>query len=76
MIDVLINLVILLIICGVIWWAVTQILPLLPLPDPFRRVINVLLILILCLVIIYALLPLLHLAGGGGAGYRPLFPSR
>lgn len=45
MIDTLISLIVTLIICGVIWWAVTTILGVLPLPEPIKTVINVLVML-------------------------------
>ena len=62
MIEALIHLVVVLLIVGVIWWAVNAIVPLIPLPAPFAQIIQVLLILILALVLIfYALLPLLHI---------------
>ena len=41
MIGTLISIVITLIIVGVIWWAIQQLLPLLPLPEPFRKIIYV-----------------------------------
>lgn len=63
MIDTLISLIVLLIICGVVWWAVTTILGVLPLPEPIKTVINVLMIVVLCLIVIYALVPLIHLGG-------------
>lgn len=63
MIDVLISIIIYLIIAGLIWWAVTTILGVIPLPEPIKTVINVLMIVLLCLIVIFALLPLLP--GGG-----------
>lgn len=59
MIEVLISVIIYLIIAGLIWWAVNTILKVIPLPEPFRTVINVLMIVVLCLIVIYALLPLI-----------------
>ena len=59
MIGTLIGIVVLLIVVGVIWWAIQQLLPLIPLPEPFARIINVLLILILVLVVLYVILILL-----------------
>jgi hypothetical protein len=59
MIGTLIGIIILLIVVGVIWWAIQQLLPLIPLPEPFRRIINVLLILILVLIVLYVILILL-----------------
>ena len=60
MIETLISVLIYLIICGLIYWAVTTILAVVPLPEPIRTVVNVILIVILVLIVIYALLPLLH----------------
>ena len=58
MISSLITLIIYLIIVGVIYWAVTTILGIIPLPAPIAQVIRVLLIVILVLVVVYALLGL------------------
>jgi hypothetical protein len=59
MIGTLIGIIILLIVVGVIWWAIQQLLPLIPLPEPFARIINVLLIVILVLIVLYIILTLL-----------------
>lgn len=59
MIETLITVVVYLIIAGLIWWAVTTILGVIPLPEPIKTVINVIMIVILCLIVIYALLALL-----------------
>lgn len=61
MIETLISIVIYLVVAGLIWWAVTTILAVIPLPEPFKTVINVIMIVILCLILIYALLPLAHM---------------
>ena len=61
MIETLISIIVLLIVCGLIWWAVTTILGVMPIPEPFKTVINVLMIVVLCLIIIYALVPLIHI---------------
>jgi len=59
MIGALIGIIITLIIVGVLWWAVEQLLPLIPLPDPFRQIIRVLMIVILVLIVVYVILALL-----------------
>lgn len=64
MIEVLISVIIYLLVAGLIWWAVTTILGVIPLPEPIKTVINVLMIVVLCLIVIYALLPLIP--GGHG----------
>ena len=59
MVGALIGVIITLIVVGVIWWAVQQLLPLIPLPEPIRRVIYVLLVVVLVLIVVYVLLGLL-----------------
>lgn len=63
MIGALISIIITLILVGVLWWALQQLLPLIPLPEPFRRVINVLLVVVLVLVVIWIVLQLLGAVG-------------
>jgi hypothetical protein len=48
----------------VIWWAIQQLLPLLPLPEPFRKIIYVLLIVILVFIVLWVILTLLGAVGG------------
>jgi hypothetical protein len=64
MIGTLISIIVLLIITGVLYWAVQQLLPLIPLPEPFRRIIYVLMIVILVLIVVYVILQLLSGIGG------------
>lgn len=59
MIGTLIGIIVTLIVVGVLWWAVEQLLPLIPLPDPFRTIIRVLMIVILVLIVVYVILALL-----------------
>jgi len=59
MIGTLIGIIVLLIIVGVIWWAIQQLLPLIPLPEPFARIIYVLMIVVLVLIVLYVILALL-----------------
>jgi hypothetical protein len=63
MISALIGIIILLIVVGVVWWAIQQLLPLIPLPEPFRRIIYVLMVVVLVLIVIWIILQLLHVAG-------------
>lgn len=58
MVNALIHLLITLLIVGVLWWAITQIIALIPMPEPIGRIVNIILIVILCLVVINALMPL------------------
>ncbi len=63
MIGTLIGIIVTLIVLGVAWWAVQQLLPLIPLPEPFRRIIYVLMVVIMVLIVVYVILQLLGMAG-------------
>ncbi len=69
MIGTLISIIFVLIILGVIWWAIQQLLPLIPLPDPFRTIIYVLMVVIMVLVVLWIIASLL---GIGGISVHPL----
>jgi hypothetical protein len=62
-IGVLISVIVTLIVLGIIWWAVQQLLPLLPIGEPFLTIIRVLLTVILVLIVLWVLLTLLGAAG-------------
>jgi hypothetical protein len=59
MIETLVYIILLLIVVGVIIWGVQQLLPLVPMPEPFRRVIYVLLVVVVVLIVVYAIAGLL-----------------
>lgn len=63
MIGTLISIIVTLIVLGVLWWALQQILPLIPLPDPFRRIIYVLLVVLMVFIVIWVVLSLLGAVG-------------
>ena len=65
MITALIGVIIVLIVVGVVWWAIQQLFPLIPLPEPFRRIIYVLMIVVLVLIVLWVILTLLGAAGVG-----------
>lgn len=69
MIGVLIGLIFLCIILGVVWWAINQLLPLIPLAEPFRTIIRVLMVLILVIIVLYVIVALLGAAGIPVAGF-------
>jgi peptidoglycan biosynthesis protein MviN/MurJ (putative lipid II flippase) len=62
-IGTLVGLIFVLIIMGVVWWAIQQLLPLIPIGEPFRRIIYVLMMVILVLVVLWVILVLLGVAG-------------
>lgn len=59
MIEILIQIIIYLLIVGLLWWAVTTIIGVIPIPEPIKTVIRVLMIVVLVLIVVYALLPLI-----------------
>lgn len=63
MIGLLIGIILLLIVLGVLWWAVQTLLPLIPLPEPFRVIIYVLMVVILVFIVVWVILQLLGAAG-------------
>ena len=62
-IGTLIAVIITLIVLGVIWWALQQLMPLIPLGEPFRTIIRVLMTVIIVLVVLWVMLILLSAAG-------------
>lgn len=63
MIGTLIGIIFLCIVLGVVWWAVQQLLPLIPIAEPFATIIRVLLVVILVFIVLYVIMALL---GAGG----------
>jgi len=63
LIGTLIGIIIALLILGVIWWAIQQLLPMIPLPEPIRKIVYVLLVVIVALIAIYIILALLQAVG-------------
>ena len=63
MISTLLGLILVVIILGVLWWAVQQLLPLIPMAEPFRTILRVLIVLISVILVIYVIMALLS-AGG------------
>lgn len=63
MISALVGLIFLVIIVGVIWWAIQQLLPLIPMAEPFRTIVYVLMVLVLVIVVLYVASILLGMAG-------------
>jgi hypothetical protein len=64
MIGTIISIIVTLIIVGVIYWAITQLLPMIPLPEPFARIIHVLLVVLLVVIVLWVILQLLGAVGG------------
>jgi len=72
MISVLIGIIITVIVLGVVWWAIQQLLPLIPLGEPFRTIVRVLMVVVLVIIVVYIIMQLLGAAGIGVAGFHSL----
>lgn len=60
--DLIIQLIIIFLVCGFVYWAYLKLAPLLPIADPFKTIIDVLVaILIGAIILFYALIPLLKM---------------
>ena len=70
-IGALIGILVVLCLIAVVYWAIQQLLPLIPLPEPFARIVHVILVVILALIVIWLILVLL-----GAAGVRVPGPFR
>jgi hypothetical protein len=62
-IGALVGIIILLIVVGIIWWAVQQLLPMIPLDPRFHTIIRVLMTVILVLIVLWVIIILLGSAG-------------
>lgn len=63
MIGAIIGIIFTLLIIGVVWWAVQQLLPLIPLGEPFATIVRVLMTVLLVVVVLWVMIQLLGLAG-------------
>lgn len=63
MLGTLIGLLLLVAFLGIAWWALQQLMPLIPIAEPFRTILRVILVLILAVIVIYVIVALL--AAGG-----------
>ena len=62
--DLIIQLIIVLLVCGFLYWVWLKIAPLLPVAEPFLSWINVLFVILIGAVILfYAVIPLLQSVG-------------
>ena len=62
--DLIIQLIILLLICGFVYWVWLKLAPLMPIAEPFASIINVLIVILIgAVVLFYAIIPLLHALG-------------
>lgn len=61
MIDLIVQIIIVMLLCGFCYWIWTLVRPLLPIAGMFAQVVDVfVLILVALIVLVYAIIPLLH----------------
>lgn len=63
MIGTLIGLILLCIVLGVVWWAIQQLIPLIPLGEPFHTIVRVLIVVIMVMVVVWVIVQLLEVGG-------------
>ena len=62
--DLIIQLIIILLICGFLYWVWLKLSPLLPIAEPFTSIINVLIVILIgAIVLFYVIIPLLQAVG-------------
>jgi hypothetical protein len=63
MIGTLIGIIFALIIIGLVWWGIQQLLPLIPLGEPFRTIVRVLLTILTVVIVLWVIIVLLGMVG-------------
>lgn len=63
MIGTIIGIIFALVVLGVVWWAVQQLLPLIPMGEPFATIVRVLITVLAVLVVLWVIATLLGMAG-------------
>ena len=62
--DLIIQLIIIMLVCGFIYWVWLKLAPLMPIAEPFASIINVMIVILIgAIVLFYAIIPLLHTLG-------------
>lgn len=63
MIGTVIGIIFVLIILGVLWWAIQQLMALIPIAEPFRTIIYVLSVVLLVCIVLWIIAAILGIAG-------------
>lgn len=62
--GLIINLIVVLLICGFVYWAYLKLSPLMPIAEPFKSVIDVLIVILIgAIILFYVIIPLLNQLG-------------
>ena len=69
--DLIIQLIVVLLVCGFIYWAFLKLMPLAPIAEPFASIINVLVVILVgAIILFYAIIPLLRALGHLNLGFH------
>ncbi len=63
MLGALIGIVLWLVVLGVCWWCVQQLLALVPLGEPFATLVRIVIVLIAVIIVIWAIIAILGILG-------------
>lgn len=69
MIGTLIGIIFVVIILGVIWWAIQTLLPLVPMAEPFRTILRVLMVLVMVCIVLWIIWQLVLASGISGVSF-------
>jgi hypothetical protein len=62
--NLIIQLIIVMLICGFVYWVWLKIAPLMPIAEPFASIINVMIVILIgAIILFYAIIPLLESLG-------------
>ena len=62
--DLIIQIIIIMLICGFVYWVWLKLAPLMPIAEPFASIVSVMVIILIgAIVLFYAIIPLLHELG-------------
>ena len=74
--EFIIQLIIVMLVCGFLYWIWLKLSPLLPIADPFKTIVDVLIVILIgAIVLFYAIIPLLRMVPrlAHFSGLLPLF---
>jgi len=58
--SLIINIIIIMLVCGFIYWVYLKLIPLAPIAEPFKSIMNVLVVILIgAIILFYAIIPLL-----------------
>jgi len=69
--DLIIQLIVVMLVCGFLYWAWLKLAPLMPIAEPFATIVNVLIVILIgAIILFYAIIPLLRALGHMSLAFR------